>query len=433
LTAIRYKQKLTEKTIDSLDGCYGGFAVRPPQIYGLTARMQHCIDDSNLYIGEDLHNKETGECFDGRGSLWSCGSRFCAFCVGKPSKLNRAKVRYGMQNAKLLVGEHWYFITFTMPDLVLADLPLPVIAEIKQTAWQHFAHYETNENKSLTWFQKHFRGGFKNCEFTVNDDPDYCYDPDGLPSRIYHYHSHGLMIGSYKIQRNKFLEVRQKWTKSLKFAVKKHGVKWQCDTGNKNFIPALRLFLYAKPLVALFLNVINELQFFGLAVVNVQKVTNRESVINEVSKYVTKGDSWSKIPDGQLLEIASMARFWRMFESFGVCRRIVRRMNEKPIVEPETVIYTLLEFLLYLSETAYLDTTFLIPSVFTQILTNYANAPPKKKKRSWFNRLRDGEISLPDYITELEKTVADVVNFRKIQLRRMYPHATFKTINKFPF
>ncbi len=391
MTAIRHKQKLTEKTIDDLNGCYGGLAVRPKEIFGLTMRLGHCIDDSNLYIGEDLHNRETGECFDGRGSLWSCGSRFCAFCVGKPSKLNRSKVRYGMQNAKLLVGEHWFFITFTMPDLVLSALPLPVIAEIKQTAWEKFAHYETNAAKSLTWFQKHFRGGFKNAEFTVSENGTY------------HYHLHSLMIGSYKIQRNNFVEIRSEWTKALQFAFKKHGVKWQCKTKD------------------------------GLAVVNVQKVTNREKVINEVSKYVTKNDSWSKIPDVQLLEIASMARFWRMFESFGVCRRIVRRMKEKPVTAKQTTVSNLLNLFSNLVSNTYLDTTFLIPSVLALLSEHFPNAPPKKKKRNWFLRLKDKEISLDDYSDELEDTIAKVVNFRKIQLRRLYPYATFKTVNGYAF
>jgi 23S rRNA A1618 N6-methylase RlmF len=423
LTAIRYKQELTKKTIDTLDGCYGGLVVRNDAIYGTTERMQHCIDDSNLYIGEDLHNKETGECFTGRGSLWSCGSRFCAFCVGKISKEHRAKMRYTMQNTKLLVGENWYLPTFTMPDAALKTLSLEKISAVMQTAWEKFAHYETNENKSQTWFQKHFRGGFKNCEFTYTRH------------ELFHYHIHGLMIGSCKIQRNRFLEVRSAWTKSLKASFKKHNIEWQCDTGNKNFIPALRLFLYAKPSVALFLSVINELKFFGLAVVNVQKIerNNWDKTINEVAKYVTKGETWSKIPDEQLVEIASIGRFFRMFEGFGLCRRIARRMTEKPVTTKQTTVFNLLNLFSNLTQNTYLDTTFLIPSVLALLAEHLPNAPPKKKKRSWFRRLMDKEITLPDYCKELEDTVAAVVNFRKIQLRRLYPFATFKTVNGIAF
>jgi hypothetical protein len=390
---LKNKQKITASTIDTLDGCYGGCAPRGNEIYGLTLRLQHCIDDSNLFTAEDLHNRETGECFDGSGSLWACNSRFCAFCVGKPSKENRKKIRFVMQNAKLLVGENWYFPTFTMPDLALKDLPLPLIAQIKQTAWEHFAHYETNEKKSKTWFQKHFRGGFKNCEFTFSDN------------ETYHYHLHALMIGSYKIQRDNFIGIRSAWTKSLKFAFKKHGIEWHCPTKD------------------------------GLAVVNVQKVdfSNREKVVNELCKYVTKSDSWSKVPDTQLLEIASMARFWRMFESFGVCRRIARRIKEKTVKRSENVVISLLYLLSNLSRETYLDTTNLIPSVFSLISEIFAKPPPKRKKRSWFERLKDKEISLFDYQTELENEVSNGVNFRKIQLRRMYPFATLKTLNGWGF
>ncbi len=387
------KQKVTALTIDTLDGSYDGSMPRGREICGLTMRMQHCIDNSNLFIAEDLHNRETGECFDGSGSLWACSSRFCAFCVGKPSKENRKKIRYVMQNAKLLVGEHWYFPTFTMPDLAVGELPLPLIAEIKQTAWGHFTHCETNEKKSKTWFQEHFRGGFKNCEFTISD-----YE-------TYHYHLHALMIGSYKIQRNNFVEIRSAWTKSLKFAFQKHGVDWQCGTKD------------------------------GLAVVNVEKVdfSNHEKVINELCKYVTKSDSWSKIPDAQLLEIASMARFWRMFESFGVCRQIVRQSKENVLKCSEKAVILLLHLLSNLNGKTYLDTTNLIPSVFSLISCNFANAPPKRKKRSWFLRLKEKEITLFDYQAELKYEISKAVNFRKLQLRRMYPFAVFRDLNGWEF
>ncbi len=433
LTNIRLKQKVTAQTIDNLDGCYGGLAPRGAEIYGLTERIGHCIDNANIYLAEGLHNKDTGELFDGSGSLWGCGSRLCAFCVGKPSKKHRKEIRYAMDNAKLFVGENWYFPTFTMPDIALKDLSLPDIARVKQTAWENFTHYETNPKKSQTWYQKHFRGGFKNCEFTFTDND------------LYHYHLHALMIGKSKIQRDKFYEIRREWTKSLKFAFAKHGIAWECNTGNKNFIPALYSFLWSKPLMSLFLNAKDETKFFGLAVVNVVKVdyTNREKTILELCKYVTKNDSWVKVPDHQLLEIASMARFWRMFEKFGVCREIVRQMskltpkeqNRKNELqkEAEDSYFLLLEFLLYTNGHGYLDTTFSIPSVLAQLCSYYANAPPKKKKRSWFNRLKDGEISLPDYCRELEIEVAAVINFRKIQLRRMYPYAIFKTANNWAF
>ncbi len=423
MTAIRYKQDLSNDIADTLEKASGGEVVS-----AVAFRIKNCIENGNLYLADDLHNKETGECFTGRGSLWGCGSRFCGFCVGKPSKEHREQMRYAMDNAKLFVGENWYFPTFTMPDIALKDLSLPDIARVKQTAWEHFTHCETDSEKSQTWYQKHFRGGFKNCEFTFTDND------------LIHYHLHALMIGKSKIQRDKFYEIRREWTKSLKFAFQKHNIEWECKTGNKNFIPALYSFLWSKPLMSLFLNAKDETKFFGLAVVNVVKVdyTNREKTILELCKYVTKNDSWVKVPDNQLLEIASMARFWRMFEKFGVCREIVRQMpkltpkeqNRKDELqkEAENATFLLLEFLLFLNENGYVHTTFLIPRFFERLFSNRANAPPKKKKRSWFHRLKDKEITLHDYKDELLADISKAIHFRKLQLRRMYPAATFQTL-----
>lgn len=393
MTAIKYKQELSTEIADTLESASGGDALS-----AVAFRIKNCVENENLYLAGDLFNKETGECFDGRGSLWGCNCRLCAFCVGKVAKEHRKKMRFVMANTKLLIGENWYFNTFTLPDLAFVLYSLPTIAKVFQTAWENFTHCETNENKTQTWYQKHFRGGFKNCEFTIGR------------LKQFHYHLHALMIGKSKIQRDNFIEIRRQWTKSLQFAFKQHGIKWQCNTVD------------------------------GFAVVNVQKVdrASREGTINELCKYVTKGDSWSKVPTNQLIEVASMARFFRMFESFGVCRRIARRMPKlsakeqnqrgEQQKEAKNAVNLLLEFLLFLNNGAYFNTTFLIPRIFDRLSSNYSHAPPKKKKRSWFHRIKDKEISLADYKNELLADISKAIHFRKIQLRRMYPAATFRTL-----
>ncbi len=128
-----------------------------------------------------------------------------------------------------------------------------------------------------------------------------------------------------------------------------------------------------------------------------------------------------------------MVPIFRMFESFGFCRRFARRMKKKPATTKQTTVFNLLNLLSNLIQTPYLDTTKIIPSVLALLSDNFPNAPPNPKKKSWFRRLRDGEISLDDYADELEDTVAKVVNFRKIQLRRMYPYAILKTVSNLAF
>ncbi len=400
---MRYKQKLAREVIAAMLRSFGN-----PLMGGQAERIGKCNADDNLFVGEDFHTAD-GEAHNGKSTLWSCNSRFCPNCVGKPSREHRKVIRYVMENQKLFVGENWYFPTFTMPDLSLTGLPLPVIAAVKQTAWEKFTSLESLKSKKRNWFQRTIRGGFKNCEFTVN------------LLAFYHYHLHGLIIARSSIQRDCFLEIRQQWTKALKSAFREHGISWECRTGNKNFIPALLAFVWSKPLVGLLLNASHQLKFFGLANVNVVKVDwrNREKVISELCKYVTKNDSWSKIPIEQIETIVEVPRFWRMFESFGVCRVTAREMKEKPLNplenSPDETVNQGENF----NDEAY---------IYKKKLIRGKNSKPERKRRvSWRIRIRD--IPLWQYKIELANEIEEVQRFRRRQLRKKFSCAKFQTLD----
>jgi hypothetical protein len=341
-------------------------------------RIERCNSNQNLFVAEDLHTSD-GELYDGKGSLWACNSRLCPNCTGKLSKRSRRIIRYVFENQKLNVGENWYFVTFTMPRMNLKNISLPVIAEIMQTAWKRFSALETRAGKSATWFQKTIRGGFKNAEFTYTANDNY------------HYHLHSLIVAKSSIGRDKFYEIRQQWTKALEFAFRKFDVPFEVNTGD------------------------------GLAVVNVQKVswTNREKVVSELAKYVTKSDSWSKIPIEQLETIVAVPRFWRMFESFGVCRQTARGMMEKTLTTSENADNESVNRSANLNEGAYLDTKNLINR---QILERV-----KQKRVAW--RIRAKEIPLWRYKMELDAEIEAVQQFRRWQLHQKYSFATFQTLD----
>jgi hypothetical protein len=404
---MRYKQKLAREVIAAMLRSFGN-----PLMSGQAERVKKCNADDNLFVGEDMHTAD-GDSFIGKSTLWSCNSRFCPNCVGKLPRKHRKVIRYVVKNEKLFVGENWYFPTFTMPDLSLTGLPLPVIAAVKQTAWEKFSSLESLKSKKRNWFQRTIRGGFKNCEFTVNSCASY------------HYHLHGLLIARSSIQRNSFLEIRQQWTKALKSAFREHGIVWECRTGNKNFIPALLAFVWSKPLVGLLLNASHQLKFFGLANVNVVKVdwTNREKVISELCKYVTKNDSWSKIPIEQIETIVEVPRFWRMFESFGVCRETAREMTKK---KPESGL-ALAEN--SPDETAHQGENFNDEAyIYKKKLIRGKNSRPSKARRvSW--RIRIREIPLWQYKIELANEIEEVQKFRRRQLRKKYSCARFQTLD----
>lgn len=369
---LQYKQNLAGDTIAALSKSDNELLMFQ------AARIEKCCANSNLFVAEDLHTAE-GELYDGKGSLWQCNSRLCPNCTEKLSRRSRKQIRFVMENQKLLVGENWYFVTFTMPNLNLKSLPLPMIAEIMQTAWKRLSTLETRAGRDQTWFQKNVRGGFKNAEFTFTEND------------VFNYHLHSLIVARTRIQNNGFIEIRKRWTQALRFAFKKFDIELQINSKD------------------------------GLAVVNVQKVswTNREKVISELAKYVTKNDSWSKIPIEQLETIVSVPRFWRMFESFGVCRQTAREMREKTLKTSANVENESLNQSANVNEGAYLDTKNLINS---ELSNNQ-----KVRRVSW--RIRAKEVPLWKYKIELSAEIEAVQNFRRKQLQQKFSFATFQTLD----
>jgi hypothetical protein len=403
---LKYKQSLVPDVIAAL------LSSDKPVMRAQAERIRRCCSDDNLFVGEDFHTSD-GELFEGKGSLWACNSRLCPNCVGKLGSRHRKQIRYVMENQKLMVGENWYFPTFTMPNLNLVDLPVSLIGEIHQCAWRRFCSIETRTNKRKTWFQKTIRGGFKNCEFTYTKNS------------VYHYHTHGLFVAKSSIQRDKFYEIRFHWTKALQFAFKKFNVEWECRTGKKKFISALYSFLFSKPKMSLFLNARETTKFVGLANVNVVKVDgkNREDTISELCKYVTKNDSWSKIPLDQLEVVVAVPRLWRMFESFGVCRQTARQLDKISVKIPEN----------YEHDHQFESTNQGVNSngdtyIYEKNL-NDRRFPFSKLKRRVPWRIRVSEIPFQQYKTELDEEVRYAQRFRRFQLHRRFQFATFQTLD----
>jgi len=376
---LKYKQDLAGEVIAALRR-----SSENPLMMAQAERIKRCCSDDNLFVGEDFHTSD-GELFEGKGSLWSCNSRLCPSCVGKLSKRNRRIMRYVIENQKLLVGENWYVVNFTLPNLNLKHVELPLIAEIMQTAWKRFSALETRANKKPTWFQNIIRGGFKNCEFTYTKND------------VYHYHLHTLLVAKSRIQRDNFIEIRRQWTKALSFAFDKFGIELKINSKD------------------------------GLANVFVEKrkfnSANREKTINELCKYVTKNESWSEIPIEQLETVVAVPRFWRMFESFGVCRQTARKMNERSVQASANADYENVNGSANLNDDAYLDTQELINRQKSESLEKGT----RERRLSW--RIRAKEIPLWQYRMELADEIEEVQRFRKFQLQRKFEFAVFQTLD----
>jgi plasmid rolling circle replication initiator protein Rep len=371
---LKYKQGLAGDVVVALRSSDS------PLMMAQAERIKRCCADNNLFVGEDFHTSD-GELFEGKGSLWACNSRLCPNCVGKLSKRNRRIIRYVIENQKLLVGENWYAVNFTLPNLNLKDVPLPFIAEIMQTAWKRFSSLETRKDKKLNWFQKTIRGGFKNCEFTYTEND------------VYHYHLHTLLVAKSRIGRDNFTEIRRHWTKAITFAFAKFGIELRINSKD------------------------------GLANVYVEKrkfnSRNREKTIGELCKYVTKNESWSEIPLEQLETIVAVPRFWRMFESFGVCRQTARKMNETAVISSANADIETVNQSANLNDDAYLDTK--------EPINRQRFERVKQKRVAW--RIRVKTIPFWQYRLELADEIEEVQRFRRIQLQRKFEFATFQTLD----
>jgi plasmid rolling circle replication initiator protein Rep len=376
---LKFKQGLARDIVAAL--CRSS---ENPLMRAQAERIKRCCSDDNLFVGEDFHTSD-GELFEGKGSLWACNSRLCPNCVGKLSKRNRRIIRYVIENQKLLVGENWYAVNFTLPNLNLKDVELPIIGEIMQAAWKRFCALETRKDKKSNWFQNIIRGGFKNCEFTYTEN------------NVYHYHLHTLLVAKSRIGRDNFIEIRRHWTKAITFAFAKFGIELKINSKD------------------------------GLANVYVEKrkfnSRNREKTIGELCKYVTKNESWREIPLEQLETIVAVPRFWRMFESFGVCRQTARKMDEKTLTTSENAEFENVNGSANLNDDAYLDTKELINRRENELLKE----GKRLRRVSW--RIRVKEISLWQYRMELADEIEEVQRFRKFQLQRKFAFATFQTLD----
>ena len=349
-------------------------------VQGLSDRIWACCQYNNLFTADDLHT-EDGELYEGRGQLWACNSRLCPICTGRLAKRNRKISRHIVENEKLFVGENWYFITLTMPDLSLIDLSLMDCRSVINKAWRKFSRSK--------WFKDISRGGMKDEEFTVGEHEQY------------HYHLHLLAVCRNRIQSNSFQEIRHEWTRALEKSFREHNIEFQCNTAD------------------------------GLAVCNVQKVWNKERSILELCKYITKTTDWAKIPPAQLADIATVKRFPRMFEVYGDCKKTAKQIRVKSKAKPDekdtyldTKKITVSENDLGDSQNFEAETTGEKISVSGEVSNSHA---PPKKKPTWRELCRI--LPRNEWLKHLDNEISKVQDYRRRQLRDKFAFASFKTLN----
>lgn len=223
-----------------------------------SARLRFCNDRSNLWIANDLHRSD-GECFDGSGRFWHCNLKLCPYCVSRSARRSRRILRSALDKNPSPPNPTPKFVTMTIENPGLGILQTRALVN---DSWQRF--------RKRKYFREAIRGGSKNEEFTVTKNG-------------YHYHLHGLFQSNY-IHYQTF---RYQWTDCVRNSFAAIGLQLEPKTTDQ------------------------------MLMVKVKSLTDRESAVHEVTKYITKSDSWSKVSSAELLNICRVPRWPRMFDLFG--------------------------------------------------------------------------------------------------------------------
>lgn len=223
--------------------------------------MEICNAPSNAWIARKVPRKDGKTCTL-NGRFWKCNTRLCPSCLADTARRSRAKLRHAWQQQKPQSGERYSFATFT---IVNPSLPLVSTIRLVERTWTLFRKRKVSCDL--------IRGGCKSVEFT-------------LTKRGFHVHLHCIFLSKFLL----YSEIRRAWTECFIKACE----EFHLELAIRNADAMLRVVI--KP------------------------VSERERSIQEVSKYITKSDSWYKMPMSDLREIVMISRWNRAFELFGSFR-----------------------------------------------------------------------------------------------------------------
>lgn len=340
-------------------------------------RLEQCTMPENTWTAEDLHTKD-GELFAGTGNLFSCGSKLCPACSANQSREMRKRARSVVQS--LGNGDYftrWRSIVLTMP-LQRGASVLAAIEKINKA-------FELLR-KRMFW-KSRVKGGIKSVEFTVR--------PEG-----YHVHIH-LLILSEHLPVNAENERR-----FSRFAARRRLFTGNLTDEMAYALKAAGVALNGSPIVAVY-DVRNR---------NIKARGNREisleKALLETAKYLTKSESWDKIPDSSLVEIAEISRWKRMFEVLGKSRGAKSESSrENPYVSQLT----------YTNQQAYVSHPTQESLVHTKTLFD------GERSKSWRELLKLYDFEI--WKRHIQARIRHIQAYRKMNLASNFGFAEFRLMN----
>lgn len=367
-------------------GRFSGLGADEAEAFTAASVMRQCAHVENVWHAEGFRSA-TGESYEAFGTLFACNVRLCTFCMAARRKEARRRAREGWARVRLREREKWFLVTLTMPTLAASRAGLLPSLRVMQDAWRAFT-------KDGLW-QEHSRAGIKGVEFTLgraHADEGRAWDAerDG-----YHVHIH-LLCAAVWINTAK---LRRDWTDCLERAWRANGIEQGINTTDGLAVCHARFVSERK-------------------VKRSGSVISAEGAVNEVAKYITKGESFLTIPEDQLIEVAAVRRWPRMFELIGDCRAPATK--DKPDVrEPGP---------------DYLDTEKL-SAAEGALNENRKRHYKQRRPRSECLRSRGVRLFLSGeyekWDKELAAQVADVRSYRREMIADGQPTATLHTLGSF--
>jgi hypothetical protein len=351
-------------------------------------KVRHCSRCENAWHGEDVQSTD-GELYEAAGTLYACDERLCPACLAKRSRNARKKAREGITRAGRRTNEIPYFVTLTIPTLIASQCGLLRSLLLLLHTWRLFTKRK--------FFADHFRAGVKGSEFTLGDQKrleregrEWMADVDG-----WHPHIHFVSLGCWI----KAQELRAVWTECYLSACASFDIVPVINTKDGLLNCHLRYVTQG-------------------AQQSKRNTISLEGAIIEACKYITKNDSWLKIPESELLAIANIKRWPRMFELIGCarngCKCGVCAPNFKRAKRESSA-------------------TGAKPYFNTTDLSAADSSPPEGEK--WSRSLRETGRRMiergqrAEWLILLGEYVKKAQGFRRRQLAGMYPFAIFRTLD----
>jgi hypothetical protein len=384
-------------------------------------RMRECSSNKNIFVADDLMNS-SGELFTGNGNLTQCKCRLCPPCQAEFARATRKTARAAVNQLDSIFDNYTKAKLGLRQRGVLLTMPLMKKANV-DTAMKRIQKAFGLLIEREFWKSRVY-GGIKGIEFTVRVTGD---ETNG-----YHIHIHLLLLSRFipvdADTEEKFERLRQMDNLT-------HGNLH--DTWKECLIAA-GATVDTKRLVVEVCDAVNRAERRAAEKTGRKLKRNSVSIekaILETAKYLTKYESWKDVQDSDLVEMAEIERWGRMFEVLGFGRA---GRHEKLFLAlifyhaPQMLTSVLFEDFVYTNFVQMIAKSDSLPEFIDNLreINDTANAIA-----SSFNTptLKSGESTQPEQISTLERAETWREKFKRMSWDswKQWQEDNFKRIRRF--